>query len=99
MTKETWKMVPSFPEIEASSIGRVRRIPFKVKYWNGAIRSHDCRANCDGERGCRIWEGKGMTMTIRDWAQVVLSVVGVVAYFLMIWLVAQCVGFSDRKRK
>lgn len=40
-----------------------------------------------------------MIMTIRDWAQVVLSVAGVVVYFLMIWLVSQCVGFRERKRK
>lgn len=36
-------------------------------------------------------------MTLRDYIQIALSVAGVAVYFLLIWLIAQCMGFKGRR--
>lgn len=42
---EIWKSVPSLPEYEASSLGRVRRVPYLASMPHGGLRSYGGRAH------------------------------------------------------
>lgn len=41
---EVWKQVPSLPEYEASSLGRVRRIPYTAEMPHGGLRTYGGKA-------------------------------------------------------
>lgn len=56
---EQWLSVPSLPDYEASSEGRVRRIPYLAQMPNGGERSYG------GEAHVGQWDGERFIMTYR----------------------------------
>jgi HNH endonuclease len=64
---EVWKLVPSHPELEASSFGRIRVIPYKVPVPNGGFRmcgGFSTKGQWDGKRFIYNRGGKNKTLKV-----------------------------------
>jgi hypothetical protein len=60
---EIWKTVPSLPEYEASSLGRVRRVPFEAPMPHGGVRQYGGQITTGvwreaDKRFCILFRGK-----------------------------------------